>query len=60
MVGDLDVWTPREDHQLGAWDDLLGPLYFGTHGGSAVDEDKTWQHMAVRKDHMVVQKYEMD
>ena len=60
MVGDLGVWTPREDHQLGAQDDLSGPLSFGTRGGSVVDEDKTWQYVAVRKDHMAVQKYEMD
>ena len=28
MVGALGAWTPREDQQLGARDDLLGPLTF--------------------------------
>ena len=34
MVGDLGVWTPREDHQLGARDNLSGPLPFAKHGKS--------------------------
>ena len=34
MVGALGVWTPREDHQLGARDDLSGPLPFAMHGKS--------------------------
>ena len=60
MVGDLGVWTPWEDHQLGAREDLSGPLSFGTRGGSAVAEDKTWKYVVVQKDDKVVQKYEME
>ena len=60
MMGVLGVWTPQEDHQLGAWNNLSCPLSFGMHGSSAVDEDKTWQYVVVRKDHMAVQKYQMD
>ena len=36
------------------------PLSFGMSGSSTVDEDKTWKYVAIQKDHMVVQKYEMD
>ena len=40
-MGALGVWTPREDHQLEAWDDLSGLLPFVVHvENSIIGEDK--------------------
>jgi hypothetical protein len=40
MVGALGAWTPREDHQPGARDDLSGPLPFGQSDNNCRSDDE--------------------
>jgi hypothetical protein len=45
MVGALGVWTPRETHQPGAWDDMSGPLPFSQRDNDYRSDDEGYRSL---------------